>query len=160
MKKISNSKYTKSFLTNFIQVGDIKSTQSKKKKLKSDVFKGTFIFDAVVIGTFWHIWRIFRKKKIYSFHFRNSYKTKTVRQYYIDNFFFFSFLQYFQNCKYLAILLFYDVNLTAAVAKFPTFFSIFFYKNCFPSPFLSRAVWHVKLSQIIHSVVIFMRSIY
>ena len=48
---------------------------------------------------------------------------------------------------YLAILLFYNVNLTTTVAKFPTFFSNFlFYKNCFPSPYLSRAVCPVKIS--------------
>ena len=28
------------------------------------------------LGTFWHIWRIFRSKKIYSFHF----KTKIIKQ--------------------------------------------------------------------------------
>ena len=32
----------------------------------------------------------------------------------------------------LAILLFYDVNLTATVAKFPTFFSILFLQKLFP----------------------------
>ena len=42
---------------------------------------------------------------------------------------------------YLAILLFYDVNITATITKFPTIFSKYFcYKNCFPSPYLSRVV--------------------
>ena len=47
---------------------------------------------------------------------------------------------------YLAILLFYDVNLTATVGKCPIFFSILFYQNYFPSSYLCRAVRPVMLS--------------
>ena len=41
---------------------------------------------------------------------------------------------------YLAILLFCDVNLSTTVAKFPFSKKLFLDKNCFPSPYLSRAV--------------------
>ena len=51
--------------------------------------------------------------------------------------YFFSFSKLVKSEPYLAILLFYDVNVMATVAKKIKFF---FYKNFFPSPFLSRAV--------------------
>ena len=43
-------------------MGNIDSTQHSKKLH----FYGTFDFGAVVLGTLWHIWRIFRKKSTFS----------------------------------------------------------------------------------------------
>ena len=62
------------------------------------------------------------------------------------NFFFAIFLKVVKSEPYLEILLFYDVTLTATVAKFQTFFKFFFYKNCFHRSCLSRAVCPVKIS--------------
>ena len=55
-------------------------------------------------------------------------------------FFFAIVLQLAKSEPYSAILLVYAVNLTATVAKFPTFKKISFYKIYFPSAYLSRAV--------------------
>ena len=100
--------------------------------MKSDVFKALLIL--TFLGTFWHIWWIFRKKKNYSFHFTTKIiKQKMSADTILIKYFLFIFAIFSKMVKsepYLAILLFYDVNLTATVAKFPTFFSIFFfYKN-------------------------------
>ena len=93
---------------------------NKGKKLKADVFKALLILTRQFKG---HIWQIF-VKKIYSFHFttkviKQKMSADTILIKYI--YFIFAIFKIGKISTIFNNLLFYDVNLTATVAKFPTF---------------------------------------
>ena len=84
-------------------------------------------------------------KEIYSFHFTTkvSKQKMSAGTIHIDKIIFSFFCNIFKIGKIRAIFdffIFYDVNLTATVAKFPTFFNFFFTKivslvHTCPGPF-------------------------
>ena len=80
---------------------------------------------------------------------QQNYETKNARRYYIDKIFLFYFCNIFKIGEIGATFSNFAVlrcKLNGHCRKIPDIFFNFFYLNCFPSPYLSRAVCPVKIS--------------